>query len=181
MFGDNFAKVLQSIPLSNDTVSRRIDDIAEDVEKQLFVPCLENRHSADQKTSFKKSGFSSSVFNTKLQKSNRCSWSPGISPAPRLDDKDMQRTYDQPGPILEHPLRISAEGVARDKEYVYVTTPSFIQALNSTGDCTIRWMSSTGKLKVVPHLFYFDYTAHTTVPFRSILHLYTSRSPVLEL
>ncbi|GFX79218.1 protein FAM200B [Trichonephila clavipes] len=36
MFGDNFAKELQSIPLSNDTVSRRIDGIAEDVEKQLF-------------------------------------------------------------------------------------------------------------------------------------------------
>ncbi|GFS87994.1 SCAN domain-containing protein 3 [Trichonephila clavipes] len=29
-------KSLQSIPLSNDTVSRRIDDIAEDVEQQLF-------------------------------------------------------------------------------------------------------------------------------------------------
>ncbi|GFU34912.1 zinc finger BED domain-containing protein 5 [Trichonephila clavipes] len=36
MFGENFAKELQSIPLSNDTVSRRIDDIAEDVEQQLF-------------------------------------------------------------------------------------------------------------------------------------------------
>ncbi|GFV07748.1 SCAN domain-containing protein 3 [Trichonephila clavipes] len=36
MFGDNFAKELQSILLSNDTVSRRIDDIAEDVEQQLF-------------------------------------------------------------------------------------------------------------------------------------------------
>ncbi|GFV32805.1 zinc finger MYM-type protein 6 [Trichonephila clavipes] len=36
MFGDDFAKELQSIPLSNDTVSRRIDDIAEDVEQQLF-------------------------------------------------------------------------------------------------------------------------------------------------
>ncbi|GFX05117.1 zinc finger MYM-type protein 6 [Trichonephila clavipes] len=36
MFGDNFAKELQSTPLSNDTVSRRIDDIAEDVEQQLF-------------------------------------------------------------------------------------------------------------------------------------------------
>ncbi|GFU49299.1 protein FAM200A [Trichonephila clavipes] len=36
MFGDNFAKELQSIPLSNDTISRRIDDIAEDVEQQLF-------------------------------------------------------------------------------------------------------------------------------------------------
>ncbi|GFV29919.1 zinc finger MYM-type protein 6 [Trichonephila clavipes] len=35
MSGDNFAKDLQSIPLSNDTVSRRID-IAEDVEHQLF-------------------------------------------------------------------------------------------------------------------------------------------------
>ncbi|GFW01039.1 SCAN domain-containing protein 3 [Trichonephila clavipes] len=37
MFGGNFAKELQSIPLSNDTVSRRIDDIAEDVEQQLFA------------------------------------------------------------------------------------------------------------------------------------------------
>ncbi|GFT48753.1 hypothetical protein TNCV_595232 [Trichonephila clavipes] len=37
MFGDNFAKELQSIPLSNDTVSRQIDDIAEDVEQQLFA------------------------------------------------------------------------------------------------------------------------------------------------
>ncbi|GFX16761.1 integrase catalytic domain-containing protein [Trichonephila clavipes] len=36
MFVDNFAKELQSIPLSNYTVSRRIDDIAEDVEQQLF-------------------------------------------------------------------------------------------------------------------------------------------------
>ncbi|GFY12613.1 SCAN domain-containing protein 3 [Trichonephila clavipes] len=36
MFGDNFAKELQFMPLSNDTVSRRIDDIAEDVEQQLF-------------------------------------------------------------------------------------------------------------------------------------------------
>ncbi|GFT48980.1 hypothetical protein TNCV_3874631, partial [Trichonephila clavipes] len=30
-------KELQSIPLSNDTVSRRIDDIAEDVEQQLSI------------------------------------------------------------------------------------------------------------------------------------------------
>ncbi|GFW65129.1 zinc finger BED domain-containing protein 5 [Trichonephila clavipes] len=36
MFGDNFAKELQSIPLSNDTVSRRSDDIAEDVEQLFF-------------------------------------------------------------------------------------------------------------------------------------------------
>ncbi|GFX37380.1 uncharacterized protein TNCV_3106321 [Trichonephila clavipes] len=36
MFGDNLDKELQSIPLSNDTVSRRIDDITEDVEQQLF-------------------------------------------------------------------------------------------------------------------------------------------------
>ncbi|GFX76814.1 zinc finger BED domain-containing protein 5 [Trichonephila clavipes] len=36
MFGDNFAEEMKSIPLSNDTVSRRIDDIAEDVEQQLF-------------------------------------------------------------------------------------------------------------------------------------------------
>ncbi|GFW00775.1 hypothetical protein TNCV_5121991, partial [Trichonephila clavipes] len=35
MFGDNFAvNELQSIPPSNDTVSRRIDDISEDVEQQ---------------------------------------------------------------------------------------------------------------------------------------------------
>ncbi|GFX18431.1 zinc finger MYM-type protein 6 [Trichonephila clavipes] len=36
MFGDNCAKELQSIPLSNGTVSSRIDDIAEEVEQQLF-------------------------------------------------------------------------------------------------------------------------------------------------
>lgn len=36
MFGDNFSKQLQSIPLSNDTVARRIGDIAEDVQCQLF-------------------------------------------------------------------------------------------------------------------------------------------------
>ncbi|GFV36827.1 protein FAM200B [Trichonephila clavipes] len=36
MFGGNFAKELQYIPLSNDTVSRRIDDIGEDIEQQLF-------------------------------------------------------------------------------------------------------------------------------------------------
>ncbi|GFX52866.1 SCAN domain-containing protein 3 [Trichonephila clavipes] len=36
MFGDNFAKELQSILLSNDIVSRRIDDIAEVIEQQLF-------------------------------------------------------------------------------------------------------------------------------------------------
>ncbi|GFX21917.1 zinc finger BED domain-containing protein 5 [Trichonephila clavipes] len=37
MFGDNCAKELQSIPLSNGTVSSRIDDIAEEVEQQLFA------------------------------------------------------------------------------------------------------------------------------------------------
>ncbi|GFS71410.1 SCAN domain-containing protein 3 [Trichonephila clavipes] len=36
IFGDNFAKHLQSILLSNDIVARRIDDIAEDVHQQLF-------------------------------------------------------------------------------------------------------------------------------------------------
>ncbi|GFW30759.1 protein FAM200B [Trichonephila clavipes] len=36
IFGNNFAKELQSIPLSNDTVCRRICDIAEDVEQQHF-------------------------------------------------------------------------------------------------------------------------------------------------
>ncbi|GFW14822.1 hypothetical protein TNCV_1562851 [Trichonephila clavipes] len=38
MFGDNFAKELQSIPLSNDTVSRRIDDIAFRRETVLASP-----------------------------------------------------------------------------------------------------------------------------------------------
>lgn len=36
MFGDNFAKKLESIPLSNDTVARRIGDMAEDVQRQLL-------------------------------------------------------------------------------------------------------------------------------------------------
>ncbi|GFU90431.1 SCAN domain-containing protein 3 [Trichonephila clavipes] len=36
MFGDNFTKELQSIPPLNETVARRIDDIAEDVEQHLF-------------------------------------------------------------------------------------------------------------------------------------------------
>ncbi|GFV90293.1 hypothetical protein TNCV_4380081 [Trichonephila clavipes] len=35
-FGDNFAKELQCIPLSNDTVAHRNEDIAEDVEQQLL-------------------------------------------------------------------------------------------------------------------------------------------------
>ncbi|GFX31357.1 hypothetical protein TNCV_2061721 [Trichonephila clavipes] len=35
-FGDNFAKELQFIPLSNDTVARRNEDIAEGVEQQPF-------------------------------------------------------------------------------------------------------------------------------------------------
>ncbi|GFV78168.1 SCAN domain-containing protein 3 [Trichonephila clavipes] len=34
MFGYNFAKELQPMSLSNDTVSRRIDDIAEGVEQR---------------------------------------------------------------------------------------------------------------------------------------------------
>lgn len=37
MFGENFAKKLKSIPLSNDTVARRIGDMAEDVQHQLFA------------------------------------------------------------------------------------------------------------------------------------------------
>ncbi|GFV73632.1 SCAN domain-containing protein 3 [Trichonephila clavipes] len=36
MFGDNFAKELLSMSLSNDTVSRRIDDTDEDVDQQFF-------------------------------------------------------------------------------------------------------------------------------------------------
>ncbi|GFW09086.1 DUF1758 domain-containing protein [Trichonephila clavipes] len=45
MFGENFVKELQSIPLSNDTVCRRIDDIAEDVELQLFGKLLDKLFS----------------------------------------------------------------------------------------------------------------------------------------
>ncbi|GFW30740.1 hypothetical protein TNCV_4088601 [Trichonephila clavipes] len=40
--------------------------------------------------------FIHSVFNMKLQKSKRRSWSPGISPAPGLDDKDMHRSDEAP-------------------------------------------------------------------------------------
>ncbi|XP_072380160.1 zinc finger BED domain-containing protein 5-like [Diabrotica undecimpunctata] len=36
MFGDNFGKKLESIPLLNDTIARRICDIAEDVQDQLL-------------------------------------------------------------------------------------------------------------------------------------------------
>ena len=36
MFGDNFTKQLKFVPLSNDTVARRIGDIANDVQHQLF-------------------------------------------------------------------------------------------------------------------------------------------------
>ncbi|XP_072380568.1 protein FAM200B-like [Diabrotica undecimpunctata] len=36
IFGDNFAKKLESIPLSNDTIARRICDIAEHVQDQLL-------------------------------------------------------------------------------------------------------------------------------------------------
>ena len=45
MFGDNFSKQLQSIPLSNDTIARRISDIAEDVQCQLFTKLHENLFS----------------------------------------------------------------------------------------------------------------------------------------
>lgn len=36
MFRENLAKQLKSIPLSNDTVSRRVSDIFEDLNEQLF-------------------------------------------------------------------------------------------------------------------------------------------------
>ncbi|GFW65279.1 hypothetical protein TNCV_395451 [Trichonephila clavipes] len=50
MFGDNFAKHLQSIPLSNDTVFRRIDDIAEDVDQQIFVAALKTKYRSQLNT-----------------------------------------------------------------------------------------------------------------------------------
>ncbi|KAL4083746.1 hypothetical protein QTP88_029062 [Uroleucon formosanum] len=42
MFGDNLAQQLKSIPLSNDTVSRRISDISEDLNEQLFEKLKNN-------------------------------------------------------------------------------------------------------------------------------------------
>ncbi|GFW81974.1 hypothetical protein TNCV_771031 [Trichonephila clavipes] len=50
------------------------------------------------------------VFNTKLQKSKRRSWSPALVPAP-----GSCAPHDEPGYIIQHPRRVSAEGVARDK------------------------------------------------------------------
>lgn len=37
VFGENFAKKLKSIPLSNDTVALRIGDVGEDVQHWLFT------------------------------------------------------------------------------------------------------------------------------------------------
>ncbi|XP_015917231.1 zinc finger BED domain-containing protein 5-like [Parasteatoda tepidariorum] len=45
MFGDNLSKRLQSIPLSNETVARRIGDIDEDVQSQLFSKLREKLFS----------------------------------------------------------------------------------------------------------------------------------------
>ncbi|GFU09729.1 hypothetical protein TNCV_5027561 [Trichonephila clavipes] len=42
MFGDNFVKGWQFIPQSNETVARRIDDIAENVEQQLLGMSMAN-------------------------------------------------------------------------------------------------------------------------------------------
>jgi len=42
MFGDNLAQQLKSIPLSNDTVSRQISDISEDLNEQLFEKLKNN-------------------------------------------------------------------------------------------------------------------------------------------
>lgn len=36
MFGDKFARKIKTIPLSNDTVARRINMMSEDVEQQLI-------------------------------------------------------------------------------------------------------------------------------------------------
>jgi hypothetical protein len=42
MFGDNLAQQLKSIPLSNDTVLRRISNISEDLNEQLFEKLKNN-------------------------------------------------------------------------------------------------------------------------------------------
>jgi hypothetical protein len=42
MFEDSLAQQLKSIPLSNDTVSRRISNILEDLNEQLFEKLKNN-------------------------------------------------------------------------------------------------------------------------------------------
>lgn len=47
VLGDKFSKLLDKIPLSNDTIARRIHKMAEDVENQL-AQRLQNNHYAIQ-------------------------------------------------------------------------------------------------------------------------------------
>ncbi len=48
MFGDNFAQQISDIPLSNDTVSRRISDMASDVKEQLLANIMQSQYYALQ-------------------------------------------------------------------------------------------------------------------------------------
>ncbi|KAI2646338.1 Zinc finger BED domain-containing protein 5 [Labeo rohita] len=48
MFGENFAQQISDIPLSNDTVSRRISDMASDVKEQLLANIMQSQYYALQ-------------------------------------------------------------------------------------------------------------------------------------
>ncbi len=48
MFGDNFAKQISDIPLSNDTVSRGISDMASNVKDQLLANIMQSQYYALQ-------------------------------------------------------------------------------------------------------------------------------------
>ncbi len=48
MFWDNFAQQISDIPLSNDTVSRRISDMASDVKEQLLANIMQSQYYALQ-------------------------------------------------------------------------------------------------------------------------------------
>ncbi len=48
MFGDNFAQPISDIPLSNDTVSRHISDMASDIKEQLLSNIMQSQYYALQ-------------------------------------------------------------------------------------------------------------------------------------
>jgi hypothetical protein len=48
VLGDKSLKLLDKIPVSNDTIARRIDDMAGDAENQQLTPRLKNNYFAIQ-------------------------------------------------------------------------------------------------------------------------------------